>query len=182
MRSFVWIFAVFPLAAQAYDAKVAGFVAVEMRGFTSDAQFDDQFNGIQPSLIVQPEIRSQSDSGRDQYSFIPFVRLDSRDDRRTHGDLREAYWQHIEDQWTLLIGVNRVFWGVAESNHLVDIINQTDLVEDIDGEDKLGQPMFNSTGLGESELLYYALVSGTDLSSRRRAVAFPAGSGGKCHV
>jgi len=34
-----------------------------------------------------------------------------------------------------------VFWGVTESRHLVDIINQTDGVEDIDEEDKLGQPM-----------------------------------------
>jgi len=34
-----------------------------------------------------------------------------------------------------------VFWGVTESRHLVDVINQTDFVEDIDGEDKLGQQM-----------------------------------------
>lgn len=35
------------------------------------------------------------------------------------------------------------FGGVTESQHLVDIINQTDLVENIDGESKLGQPMAN---------------------------------------
>ena len=143
MRSLAWIFVLFPLVTQAYESKVAGFAAGEVRDFPSDAQFHDQFNGVQVSLIVQPEFRSQSERGVDQFSFIPFFRLDSRDDRRTHGDLREAYWQHTADQWTLLLGVNRTFWGVAESNHLVDIINQTDLVEDIDGEDKLGQPMLN---------------------------------------
>jgi hypothetical protein len=36
-----------------------------------------------------------------------------------------------------------VFWGVTESQHLVDIINQTDLIENPDGEEKLGQPMVN---------------------------------------
>ncbi|HSM32161.1 MAG TPA: hypothetical protein VK854_15795, partial [Woeseiaceae bacterium] len=36
-----------------------------------------------------------------------------------------------------------VFWGVTESVHLVDIVNQTDAAGDIDGEDKLGQPMLN---------------------------------------
>jgi hypothetical protein len=41
------------------------------------------------------------------------------------------------------VGVGKVFWGVTEFLHLVDIINQTDLVEYIDGEDKLGQPMVN---------------------------------------
>jgi hypothetical protein len=37
--------------------------------------------------------------------------------------------------------VDRVFWGVTESRHLVDIINQTDLVANINEEVKLGQPM-----------------------------------------
>ncbi len=38
-----------------------------------------------------------------------------------------------------------MFWGVTESQHLVDVINQTDLVENPDGEDKLGQPMIKFT-------------------------------------
>ncbi|MDA2935447.1 hypothetical protein MYX82_14080, partial [Acidobacteria bacterium AH-259-D05] len=40
-------------------------------------------------------------------------------------------------------GMSQVFWGVTESRHLVDVINQTDLVENIDDEDKLGQQMIN---------------------------------------
>ena len=62
--------------------------------------------------------------------------------------LREAYWAY--EDWSykgteieLLVGINKVFWGVTESVHLVDIVNQTDLVEDLDQEDKLGQPMVN---------------------------------------
>jgi hypothetical protein len=47
----------------------------------------------------------------------------------------------VNDGWELRIGVSKVFWGVTEFLHLVDIINQTDLVEYIDGEDKLGQAM-----------------------------------------
>ena len=39
------------------------------------------------------------------------------------------------------MGISKVFWGVTESRHLVDIINQVDGVEDIDEEDRLGQPM-----------------------------------------
>ena len=33
--------------------------------------------------------------------------------------------------------------GVTESRHLVDVLNQVDGVEDIDEEDRLGQPMIN---------------------------------------
>ena len=120
-----------------------GFAGTELRGFVDDGQFDDQFNGLQPSLIVQPEWNMLHDNGKDQFAFIPFARLDSRDNRRTHFDIREAWWLRVSADWELLAGINRVFWGVTESHHLVDIINQTDLVEDIDSEDKLGQPMIN---------------------------------------
>ena len=39
--------------------------------------------------------------------------------------------------------MGKVFWGVTEAVHLVDIVNQTDLVESLDGEEKLGQPMID---------------------------------------
>ncbi len=42
------------------------------------------------------------------------------------------------EEWEILAGLNKVFWGVAESRHQV---------EDIDEEDKLGQPMLNLTTL-----------------------------------
>ena len=41
------------------------------------------------------------------------------------------------------LGLRKVYWGVTESQHLVDVINQTEGVENLDGEDKLGQPMLN---------------------------------------
>lgn len=141
----ICLLALLPLSVQAYDTRFAGFVGAELRGFVEDARFDDQFNGVQSSLILQPEFTLLADNGDDQFSFIPFLRVDSRDSRRTHGDIREAYWSRVNNDWELLAGINRVFWGVAESRHLVDIINQTDFIENLDGEDKLGQPMINLT-------------------------------------
>ncbi len=69
--------------------------------------------------------------------------MEQHDDDRTHFDLREFYWEKAAQEWELRVGVNKVFWGVTESVHLVDVINQTDFIEDIDTEDKLGQPMLN---------------------------------------
>ncbi len=60
-------------------------------------------------------------------------------------DLKEAYWAYEAGNYELLVGVNTVFWGVTESRHLVDIINQTDLAGDISAEEKLGQPMVSLT-------------------------------------
>ena len=55
--------------------------------------------------------------------------------------------------------MDRVFWGVTESQHLVDIINQTDLVEHPNKESKLGQPMAHLTFSAEWGILeFFALT------------------------
>jgi hypothetical protein len=72
-----------------------------------------------------------------------FYRLDSQDKERTHGDLRLAEFLYYTDNFEITAGLGRVFWGATEFVHLVDIINQTDQVEALDGEQKLGQPMLH---------------------------------------
>ena len=74
---------------------------------------------------------------------MPFARWDEQDSERSHVDIRELTWIHVSDSWELRSGIRKVFWGVTESQHLVDIINQTDNLENPDGEEKLGQPMIN---------------------------------------
>jgi len=127
------------VAAGAWET--SGSAAVEPRWFVEAPQFAGQLEGVQTSIILEPVLQWEGAERRHQVTFKPFFRYDGRDDERTHIDVREAWWLHVGDGWEVLAGVNRVFWGVTESRHLVDIINQTDAVEDIDDEDKLGQPM-----------------------------------------
>ena len=127
--------------AGAAEWSFSGHASGELRGFFGGAQYPAQFTGSQPSVVLGPELRYLSESGRHQIQVDFFSRLDARDSTRSHADLREAYWRYVSDDWDLLVGMSQVFWGVAESRHLVDVINQTDFVEDIDGEDKLGQQM-----------------------------------------
>ena len=123
---------------------VGGEIAGALRYFPVEGRFPGQFDHWQPSAFIQPDIRWESDNGKHQIVLIPFARIDSQDDQRTHVDLREGYYRYVSDSdWTLLIGAAKVFWGVTESRHLVDIVNQVDGVEDIDEEDRLGQPMIN---------------------------------------
>lgn len=129
--------------ASAGEWDITGFVGMDSQAFWQDSRFDTQSDGINASLFVQPELYWQSDDGRQRVSLVGFGRIDGHDDERTHADLREAYWGFEGDGYDLNVGINKVFWGVTESRHLVDVINQTDLVEDIDQEDKLGQPMLN---------------------------------------
>ena len=74
-----------------------------------------------------------------------FYREDNQDKERTHGDLRLAELLYYNDSFELTAGLGKVFWGATEFVHLVDIINQTDQVEGLDGEEKLGQPMVHLT-------------------------------------
>ena len=126
--------------AQAYE--LSGYAAAEYRYFQHDSQLAEP-GQHDPSLVLAPEFYTEWDDGRQSLLISPFLRVDAEDDERTHADLREFQWLLVEDSWELRLGIGKVFWGVAESQHLVDVINQTDLVENSDTEDKLGQPMVN---------------------------------------
>lgn len=130
--------------AYADNVEVSGRVSGEVRYFTQDAGntgTPDYSTGL--SLSFAPEFYRSWNDGADALTFAPYLRLDQRDAVRSHGDIRELSWVHVGEGWELRSGIRRVFWGVTEFQHLVDIINQTDGVDDIDGEDKLGQPMLN---------------------------------------
>ena len=135
------IASVCPTGVEAGTFGLSGYTAGEVRLFFESPAFPEQKDEPQLSYVLAPEFRYRSDDRAHQVRLIPFVRLDSIDANRTHGDIREGYWRYTQDGWRVLVGVNRIFWGVAESRHLVDIINQIDGVEDIDQEEKLGQPM-----------------------------------------
>lgn len=130
-------------AAENVQSDWSGYVALESRWFPHSALDPEQFDGLQTSLAVEPEYYRRWDDGRQTFVFKPFARLDQRDNERTHADIRELAWLYAADDWELRAGIRKVFWGVTESVHLVDIINQTDFVENPDTEDKLGQPMIN---------------------------------------
>lgn len=134
------VWALVPLCGVAHAQAWSGQIAVELRGFFQAAAFPEQPRAS-ASLLAQPEYYREW--GGQSLLITPFVRLDTGDPDRTHVDIRELQWQYAGRTWELRLGVGKVFWGVAESQHLVDIINQVDLVENIDGEDRLGQPMVN---------------------------------------
>ncbi|MEK9974479.1 MAG: hypothetical protein VW876_13685, partial [Deltaproteobacteria bacterium] len=86
--------------------------------------------------------------GNHSITINPFFRKDGIDENRDLLDIREGYWLLESDPIEVLVGVNTVFWGVAESINLVDVINQTDS-GDFSGDQKLGQPMINLRFLPE---------------------------------
>jgi len=135
------------LSESAMAVEFGGWGELEGRYFPNDPLYPGQHkNSI--SAAIQPEFYQGWANGS-SFTFVPFYRYDSADKQRTHSDIREAMLLLPKENYELRAGIGKVYWGVTEANHLVDIINQTDLVESIDGEEKLGQAMVNLTLLSE---------------------------------
>jgi hypothetical protein len=134
--------------------ELSGYVSLEARLFAHPPLFNGQ-DRHNASIAFQPEyyIEQVKGSGGASFTFVPFLRLDSADTERTHFDVRELFGLWVFDDWELGVGARKIFWGITESVHLVDIINQTDLVEGIDLEEKLGQPMISASVAGDNYTL-----------------------------
>ncbi len=130
------------VAANVKAVEIRGNLELQGRYFLQDPLFSSQKNS-DLSFALTPEFYWSWNEEADSLEFVPFSRIDQQDNNRSHSDIRELSWVHVGDDWETRIGMRRVFWGVTEFQHLVDIINQTDTVEDFDNEDKLGQPMIN---------------------------------------
>ncbi len=120
----------------------SGNISFDTKYFSQDGLSASQFKEY-GSISFQPEWFHEWDGGKQSFTFVPFTRWDQHDEKRTHSDIRELSWLKVFKESELRVGTGKVYWGVSESQHLVDVINQTDLVENMDGEDKLGQPMIN---------------------------------------
>ncbi len=146
--------------AGAQTLDFSGEVGLEARWFPQPPLFEGQ----RPSaagLVFEPTLYGEF-SERTSFVVSLLSRYDSADSNRTHSDVREAYlltYGNLGDSsWQVRAGLGRVFWGVAELNNIVDIVNQLDLVEHPRNRPKLGQPMVHATlsggwGVVESFLL-----------------------------
>ena len=173
----VWIlslvFAISACAEIGIDRDFSGRVNIESRWFPQAGAFSGQGSHA-IGFFMEPKLYLADARGR-SFTLSSFFRYDNADSRRTHVDLREAYFLLFgeigDGEWELRVGIDQVFWGVTESQHLVDIINQIDLVEHPNGETKLGQPMVNITYSSDWGIVEFFVLP------YHRARTFPGSSG-----
>ncbi|NOQ65541.1 MAG: hypothetical protein GQ582_13605 [Methyloprofundus sp.] len=122
--------------------ELSGYVGIEDLAFI-EKPVDSQQHNNYVSGVIEAELYHEWDNGSQIFAFVPYFRGSQHDSQRTHFDIRELTWVKSAEEWELRLGIRKEFWGVTESRHLVDIVNQRDMVENSDGEDKLGQPMIN---------------------------------------
>jgi len=142
----IFIFSLSPFGLVYAQAEfiTEGYFAVDGRIFSEKALFDQQEDGG-AAIVIRPEFYFYPGNSDHALSFIPFYRLDGQDDKRSHFDVRELMWSNMNGSLSWKVGVGTVFWGVTESQHLVDVVNQVDLLEDPALEKKQGQAMLNMT-------------------------------------
>lgn len=139
--------------------EISGYAGVESLGFIHNSIDSSQHNHYL-SGVAEADFYHDWDEGRQSFTFVPYYRFSQHDNRRTHFDIRELTWLKASEQWELRVGIRKLFWGVTESQHLVDIVNQRDIVENFDGEDKLGQPMINFALIQEWGTFDFFLLTG----------------------
>ncbi len=166
------------LPAEIVRHETSGRVSFESRWHPQSAAYAGQRSHA-GGVVFEPEFYLEDHGGR-SFNLAPFYRHDAGDPDRTHFDLREAYLLLYGDaansEWELRLGVDRVFWGVTESRHLVNIVNQIDLVEHPYKEPKLGQPMAHLTFSGDwgtAEVFGLTYHRGRTFPGRSGRLRFP---------
>ena len=165
------LFAMISSSALASDFSFTPSVTTEFRYFPESPAYDGQLEYFQPSIYFSGEGRWISKDRKKRLQFEPFLRVDVQDDERSHFDIRELNYSQRFSNFDLLIGNAQIFWGVAESRNVVDVINQFDEVENSDETDKLGQPLIRFgkfTDIGRFEVYYLPYF---------RERTFPGGDG-----
>lgn len=143
------VFSILPLSlcaslAVASEGHLIAELSIESMYFFNDPQLSQQSNSS-TSLTFQPKYKQSWDFSKKVLDVQLFLRENANDDERSHQDIRELSWSHSIDNFEYKVGISKEFWGVAESYHLVDVINQLDNVEEVDFQSRLGQPMVKTS-------------------------------------
>ncbi|MGR3382525.1 hypothetical protein [Roseovarius indicus] len=129
------------MPGQAEELSFSGELSLTARYYEDDGLFFGQPSSG-TSYIPEGRFGFRTDLGFAEAEFEVYGRADSRTGSELV-DIQKAYLLTGGDRWSVLVGSDIVFWGVAESYNPVNIINQNDNFGRFDETRKLGQPMVN---------------------------------------
>lgn len=114
-------------------------VGAELRYFPEPGLYSDE--GVRAALKLETKYSREIFSEGTSFNLHSRARYDFHDSDRTNVDFPALNFSIFRDAWDLTVGMDKVFWGVTESQNIVNVINQIDYLESPDGKEKLGQPM-----------------------------------------
>ena len=123
-----------------FEYNLYGSIQPEYSLFTNGDGIHNQ-SREKPSILGTANFTTFIQDDNAKISISALGRYDREDHNRTYFDFQKLKYEYYFDDATIKLGNEIVFWGVNESFHLVDIINQSNLAENLSGTKKLGQPM-----------------------------------------
>ena len=141
-------------------SSIDGHVRADVRYFLDTSGHRLQSNQISTVLTIEPSWRYESVDRQQLFRMSLSGRVGNIDSQQDAANVKELLFSKFSDDWELHAGIGEYFWGVTESQHVVDIINQLDLVQNIDGEEKVGQAVVNLTKFTDVGTLDFFLLPG----------------------
>jgi hypothetical protein len=119
--------------------------------------------------------------GDQEYPVIANLDVQLRDagsdDDRQLIDFSALNLSQFRDGWEWVLGMDKIFWGVAEAQNIVNVVNQIDIQASPDGKDRLGQLMarvsVHSDEWGSWDFLLMPLFQARDFSNMNGRLALP---------
>ena len=133
---------IFSFNVNALEYKLYGLVQPEFSIFTNgDGKHHQSKNNY--SLFTKGNFISYLDKRDAKITISAIARYDEKDSERRYIDFQKLKYEQYFENYTFKIGNEIIFWGVNESFNIIDIINQSNLAEDMTGTKKLGQPLLS---------------------------------------
>ncbi len=129
----------FIFSPPSFAVELSGKGGGEFLNFFQSAKNPEQHRTY-ASVFIEPELYYAINDHQELKAKL-FYRYDANSTSRTHADIRELMFYQYADEWEIHAGIGKVFWGTTESRHLVDVVNQIDMLENLDDEARLGQAM-----------------------------------------
>ena len=133
---------IFSFNVSALEYKLYGLVQPEFSIFTNgDGKHHQSKNNY--SFFTKGNFISYLDERDAKITISAIARYDEKDSERRYIDFQKLKYEQYFENYTFKIGNEIIFWGVNESFNIIDIINQSNLAEDMTGTKKLGQPLLS---------------------------------------
>ena len=124
----------------ASDYKAYGFIQPETSIFFNGKGRHGQKN-TNLSIFGKGTFISYLQNDAAKFSINILGRYDDNDRELRYLDFQKLKYEYFLDDLEFKIGNDIIFWGVNETFNIVDIINQSNLAEELAGTKKLGQTM-----------------------------------------